>query len=415
MWLLLPSLLAAPARAADVLVFGDSWAEGSADELQDALAPLGLEVVGYGIGGTTADQYANVYPTAIPAVIVTHPEARWVWLSMGGNDLFANYYAGNGASNAAWYEANFRTVLDQIESVRPDMRVVSFGYDFVNFEQSTDCIATAWTYFGVGTLTPTINGYFYSDIRAPLTGIDPDRFRFTYVDQVWGTLQAAGGIAGAPDLNLPSPAAFMADCIHPTSEGYRLVHQALVDAYWGLTPPVARIEGPTEVCTGEESSWTDTSTGAVERRWWLDEVEVGSTPGFRAVFAEEGEHLLELHAGAGAWEDEAALTLVVARCEGDGGTDGGSDGETDGGADGGTKDTDSEGDGESEDNASPPDTPAVTQPPPPACTCATTTGLGPWVLVVSLLVWPTRRRRPQALDGCLVACRAAIDSLRAKG
>lgn len=310
-------LLVASAFGADVLVFGDSWAEGSADELQDALDRHGLTVAPYGIGGTTADQYANVYPTAIPTVVATHPEARWVWLSLGGNDLFTNYAAGNGAANASLYDANFRTVLDQIVSVRPDIRVVSFGYDFVNFEQSTDCIATAWAYFGTGTLTPTINGYFLADIGNTLLGIDPGRFRYTYVDQVWGTLQAAGGMATAPDANYPSPSHYMADCIHPTGEGYRLVHDVLVDAYWGVAAPTPAIAGPTTVCVGDQATWTDSSVGTTDTLWSLDGVESSLGTSLVRTFEVEGAHVVALTAAAGAWEATASIDVVVDPCFGD--------------------------------------------------------------------------------------------------
>ncbi len=312
MWLLL-----SPVFADDILVFGDSWADGSADELQAVLDwnGTGLTVEGYGIGGTTADQYANQYPTAIPDVIDTHPEARWVWLSMGGNDLFANYYAGLGAENAARYDADFRTVLAQVYDTRPDLRVVSFGYDFVNFEQSNECILTAWTYFGSDTSTALINGYFLADIHETLLGIDPDHARYTYVDSVWGTLQQAGGVPGAPNPDRPSPAEYLADCIHPTSQGYGLIHSALYEAYWGLPAPVAAIDGPESVCTGETETWTDLSTGAAEVFWSLDGTDIGSSASVELTFEALGSATLALLAAAGAWEDEASLPIEVVACE----------------------------------------------------------------------------------------------------
>ena len=318
--LLLPLLISPPLHAADVLVFGDSWAAGSADVLQEVLDAhgTGFTVEGYGIGGTTADQYANQYPDAIPTVLAEHPEARWIWLSMGGNDLFANYYAGNGANNAALYDTNFRAVLDQIKAVRPDIRVVSFGYDFVNFEQSTECIEIAWTYFGWGTLTPTVNGYFLDDVAASLEGIDPDYFRYDYVSKVWGTLQAAGGVTGAPDPNLPSPSKYMSDCIHPNAEGYTLIHEVLYEGYWGRTAPVAAIEGNTTVCVGETETWPHASIGEGERRWLLDGVSVGEDESVKATFDEPGTHSLWLLIGAGAWEDSAEMEINAEDC---GGTD----------------------------------------------------------------------------------------------
>jgi len=375
-WLLLPA-----AFAADVLVFGDSWAEGSANELQDVLTwhGTGLTVAGYGIGGTTADQYANQYPTAIPDVIALHPEARWVWLSMGGNDLFANYYAGQGADNAARYDADFRTVLAQILDIRPDLRVVSFGYDFVNFEQSDACIVTAWTYFGTGTLTVDINGYFLADIHETLLGIDPELFRYTYVDSVWGTLQAAGGVPGAPNVARPSPAEYMADCIHPTSQGYGLIHSALYEAYWAVPAPVAAIDGPTTLCLGEAGTWTDSSIGASDRSWSLDGATAGSDSSLVSTFSVEGTASLTLLVSAGAWEDTSSLVIDVIDCAvGDSGTTDSAD--TGSGDSGGPTGDDTGPAGPDDDTG---------------CGCTASSSGGSLLLGVLALVG-LRRRRPQS-------------------
>jgi MYXO-CTERM domain-containing protein len=393
-------LLALPtALAADVLVFGDSWAEGSPEELQDALNPYGLDVVGYGIGGTTAHQYANDYPTAIPTVLATHPEARWAWVSMGGNDLFANYNAGAGATNAALYDANFRTVLDQIHTERPDLRVVSFGYDFVNFEQSADCIATAWTYFGTGTLTPTINGYFLADIHETLAALDPDVFRYTYVDHVWGTLQAAGGVAGAPNVNVPSPAQYMSDCIHPNGTGYRLIQDVMVEAYWGRPQPVAAMDGPTTLCEGEPGTWADASTDAVDRQWWVDGVMVGTDPTVAWDSTTATQATIELVVGAGAWEDRTSRIVDVVDCSDTGepgGDDSGDPGDTHrptdtGMPDDGSPDGDGDGKGAGDDD-------------PSACGCASTGApmgipIGPLGgLAIGLLGLARRRSGPGPTD-----------------
>ncbi len=302
-----------PAFGAEVVVFGDSWAEGAADELEDVLHDRGyrdLDVDPRGVGGTTAEYWAGA-PTALPDAVSANPDARWVWLSIGGNDLFAHYLAGNGANNAADLNAHLRVMLDALFAAHPDVKVVSFGYDFVNFEQSEECILTAWTYFGTSITTGVVNQYFLDQIGGTLANIATDYPNFTYTDTVWGALQEAGGVAGAPNVYLPSPSAYMSDCIHPTSQGYTIVHEAWVDTYWGVDAPTVAIDGPTDACVGDTLTLTAATSGAERVSWTVDGVAAGTgetlvlatdTPGARAV---------AVRADAGAWDDSDEATVNV--------------------------------------------------------------------------------------------------------
>ena len=308
--MLLFALLPLRALADDVVVFGDSWAEGSADELEDALHDHGrLSVDPRGVGGTTAEYWADSSPSTLPDAVSANPDARWVWLSIGGNDLFQHYYAGNGAQNAADYDTHLRLMLDGLFAVHPDIKVVSFGYDFVNFEQSEECILTAWTYFGTSITTGTVNQYFLDQIGGTLAAVDADYPNFTYVDSVWGTLQAAGDVPGAPNVLLPSPSKYMSDCIHPTSEGYSLIHEAFVEDYWGLPEPGATIDGPTDVCVGDPATFTGTTPDAQVRTWTLDGVAAGSDP--TLAFTALADVTVGLRADSGAWTAEDSVELHV--------------------------------------------------------------------------------------------------------
>ncbi|HNH46463.1 MAG TPA: SGNH/GDSL hydrolase family protein [Myxococcota bacterium] len=303
-------LLIPAALAAEVVVFGDSWAEGSADELEDILQARGYarSVDPQGVGGTTAEYWATVAPATLPTVLVANQDAKWVWLSIGGNDLFAHYYAGNGANNAADYERNLRSMLDGAFAVRPDVKIVSFGYDFVNFEQSQECILTAWAYFGTSVTSATVNQLFLDEIGAIQARVSADYPNYHYVDRVWGTLQAAGGIPGAPNVLFPSPARYMSDCIHPTSEGYSLIHSAFVGAYWGESAPIADFTPKQQDwCVGETATFTSTALGADRRRWSVDGVYQGAGPSISVPIT--GNHRLSLVADGGAWEDEEVLDL----------------------------------------------------------------------------------------------------------
>ncbi len=239
--------LLAPASAADVIVFGDSWAAGSPTALQQALRGQGFNDVfvdARGVGGTTAAYWATEEPDALHEAVSANPDARWVWLSITGNDVFHHYANGNGAMSAADNEAHLRMMFDGLFAVHPDIKVVLFGYDFVNFEQSVDCILTAFQIFGTDVTTRKVNEIFLAEVGAVQARVAADYPQVTYIPDVWGTLQAAAGVPNAPDVNLPSPKRYYADCIHPTAEGYRKIHDVLVAAYWGDPSSAAWVDDP---------------------------------------------------------------------------------------------------------------------------------------------------------------------------
>lgn len=221
-----------PAWAEDVVVFGDSWAEFSGDELAETFIRNGhpeITVDNQGIGGTTAGYWAAA-PWALPYAVSLNSDAQWVWLSIGGNDVFGYYSSGQGAIAAESIDRDIRIMLDELFAYYPRMQVVMFAYDFVNFEQSVECIAMASVYMP-GMNTQAINETFLHDIGEVQKAIAADYPNVSFVD-VWGTLQKAGGVPNAPNVQFPSPAAYMADCIHANDDGYRILHQALYDAYW---------------------------------------------------------------------------------------------------------------------------------------------------------------------------------------
>ena len=311
---LLLSLLAAPsaATAAEIVVFGDSWAEGAADELQAAVraAGLDLEVAGYGVGGTTAEVWAAM-PAALPDAVALNPDARWLWLSIGGNDIFASHAAGEGSA-ADGNDRNIRAMLAALHDRHPDLRVVMMAYDFPNFEQSQACIANAIVYFGPVT-TPVVNQIFLDEVGAVQARIAEEDARLSFVE-VWGTLQAAGGVPGAPNLLRPSPSRTMADCIHPTGEGYRILHDRLVAAYWGAAPPIAACGGcATQACRGEPVTLTSTSAGASDTTWRVGE-RAATGDALTWTPTEVGRVEVQLTAHRMAWTDAITHAVEVADC-----------------------------------------------------------------------------------------------------
>lgn len=247
---------AAPARAAKVVAFGDSWAALGADELAQEFALRGhpeMTVDNRGVGGSTAEDWARA-PQALPNAVSANPDAEHLWLSIGGNDLFEHAEQGRLPELVADNLAHIGVMLDALYAVHPDIEVVAFGYDFVNLVDDRACWGVGFDFLGLpapDALTPELRSLIALvantasvDVGdAVYGGLDAAYPRFTYAP-LWGALQRAGGLTPAPNLLEPSPRAFFADCIHPNHEGFGHVMARFYDLYWaplldGAPPPPA--------------------------------------------------------------------------------------------------------------------------------------------------------------------------------
>lgn len=312
-------LLLSLASAAEVVVFGDSWAEGGGDELQDALRGAGLsyDVHNAGVSGTTATYWNSSAPTALADAVTLNPDAKWVWLSILGNDTFGYHAAGQGPTAAASNEAQLHQLLAGLHAAHPDVQVVGIPYDYVNFEQSTECIVSGALYFpdllAAGTFSSySINRIFEAEVGEVLARVDADDVRYsTY--PMWGTLQADAGTVGAPNVLLPSPESRMSDCIHPTSHGYRVLLDKMVARYWGHAAPVAMVQGLPSgpVCEGSALALSESSTHTDAVEWTVDGAAVSTASAWTSEPLEAGALALRLRAYGGAWHDDVEAWIEV--------------------------------------------------------------------------------------------------------
>ena len=231
---LLIALASAPAWADPVINLGDSWSAFGHDQLANKF-PAGINVSNWGFPGATAQAFASD-PAGINWVntaLAVNPDAQYMYLSIGGNDVFGQYAAGNGANAAAIIDTYTRMLIDNILAQRPALQIVLPGYDFPNFEKETTCIAEGFLIFGT-PLALTINPIFLACIRDVQANIAASYSNVTAVDAFY-TLQIAGGTPGAPNPLMPSPASLMGgdgDCIHANNQGYNHFTRATYDAYF---------------------------------------------------------------------------------------------------------------------------------------------------------------------------------------
>lgn len=246
------------AAATTVLCFGDSWTDGNANGLVDQLKTHGhsdVKVVNKDYWGSTAEYFAN-NPKILPDTVKAY-EADFVLLSMGGND-FKNIYWRHKQYISPWaavagIEKNVRVVLDALYKEHPNIKVVTYGYDFPgdvdqvlsgrmwdnSREISTSTKFLLWMYNFVGVRFINYSAMQYGSTLEKLSKEYTSKgHSLTYVP-LWGSLQSAaeGKQKTTPVLNKPSPHAYMQDPIHANRQGYRVLMGNLYNAYFGRYLP----------------------------------------------------------------------------------------------------------------------------------------------------------------------------------
>jgi lysophospholipase L1-like esterase len=243
-------LQAAPAFAARVVVFGDSWGVPAAPALQTVLVAEGLPdtVAGAAVGGETAANLSSASGLQfITNTLAANLDADLVHLSIGGNDFLG---AWNSTYSPAQEDALFQAIVDDVETivdhimaVRPGVRILWSSYDFprplpsgtptevnaagAKFAIEANALAAAkgaaLTYGEFSGLMQVTYGF---DGTQP-TVYDPP-------------VAIPPGDPSLPDPTLPSPAAAFSDSIHLTYPGYQILAQAQYDAFYAgiLAVPV---------------------------------------------------------------------------------------------------------------------------------------------------------------------------------
>ena len=225
-----------------VLCFGDSWAFLGANALKNKVNRHhpSVQVVGYGVSGSTAKQWAQ-NKNQLVSYLRTHGGDssnrssqqqqqvlvdQLVWLSIGGNDI--SHYFMQGVQDVdlgmRMIRNDIETILDALLGHCNKLKIVHFGYDFMNIEPM---------FLGLVGKTVTDANYIIlalNEMIEQLTQLEKYKNRFFYVN-IAGELQKAAGIEGAPRLDLPSPRQFMQDFIHPNASGFSVLMDKLYENY----------------------------------------------------------------------------------------------------------------------------------------------------------------------------------------
>jgi lysophospholipase L1-like esterase len=206
---------------------------GRGNEFQQMFSSRGYDVSvkNVGIGGTTAEFWSR-NPNSLLEKLDN--DTQWVWVSIGGND---GIYGLPGTPIDELIEEIIgytRIFYDPVLQHRPDIKIVQFGYDVVDF--CTTCASFADSLFpdcdrDLACQNEQMMALQYGYVDGLTKYYPPVFFNNT---NLLGAMQAgAGGVPPPyPNLNYCTPKAVMNDCIHPQTDGYDLVFDALWEAYF---------------------------------------------------------------------------------------------------------------------------------------------------------------------------------------
>jgi len=224
-------------NAAKLVVFGDSWGTEGAKSLNKIIGGHGITIDNVAVGGTTTKTWAG-RPTYLRDVVARNTDAKWVWLTIGGNDAKDELPLGVPIETLIHECINrTKTFLDPLFAANPNIRVLQFGYDILTFSKGLICPALGALVLPKCKLNTTcINSQFLKlqyDYVESLNKVYP---RHDSVD-ILGTLQVAGNVPGAsighPNLARYSPDNLMqSNCIHPNDAGFEYIFKQLWDVYF---------------------------------------------------------------------------------------------------------------------------------------------------------------------------------------
>ncbi|MFI4893566.1 MAG: GC-type dockerin domain-anchored protein [Phycisphaerales bacterium JB058] len=224
------------AQGAEVIVFGDSWANRLAGPLRQTIIDEGhpeIALLNEGVEGARADELVSSDPSIglpyIENVLLANPDAQIVHLSIGGNDLFDGILFIN---NDAIVNSLLTRVVDDTEdivlhmlSVRPDVEVFQSGYDFLQPILFFDPARVNEVMLDLDSrlyaLADTIPGYSYEGY-----------YGFAQINYGMPELGIPPFDPFLPDASLPSPASTFVDEIHYTPAVYGVFADDLYVAYY---------------------------------------------------------------------------------------------------------------------------------------------------------------------------------------
>jgi len=235
-------LTAAPVNAARILVIGDSWGVAAGPALQQVLLDNGsaYSVASIAVGGETAENINTPeWLQKISTALAENPDAKFVHLSLGGNDFLGNWTSFTSQADEdqliADILADIGAIVDHILGQRPDIRIYWSSYDFprpliigkpvdvnnasMRFSAKAQTLADsrgdALSYGNFNGLTQVVYGF--------------DGVQTTPYDPAFAI---PPGDPSLPDPQYPGPAVAYADAIHLTPQAFLVLAENQYEQFY---------------------------------------------------------------------------------------------------------------------------------------------------------------------------------------
>lgn len=222
--------LAYSVSSVQIICVGDSWSKQGCPVLKATIAQhLGptknVTFLDYSKSGSKALDWihnGSNYNYLLEALSVSENASdTFIWLSIGGNDVLAEI-GKDPTEIMKSIIANIAQILTTIRNQRPLSPVVHFGYDFPRMEEEMLSRINM-------TVTQVNQGMIlFNTVLDSLKATQPN---LKTID-IFGCLQRAANTPGAPRVDLPSPAEYMNDPIHPNTDGYKVIMDTFYQSYW---------------------------------------------------------------------------------------------------------------------------------------------------------------------------------------
>ncbi|MCA9273030.1 MAG: SGNH/GDSL hydrolase family protein [Phycisphaerales bacterium] len=250
------------AQGAEVIVFGDSWANRLSGPLRQTIIDEGhpeIAVLNEGVEGARADELSSSDPSIglpyIEGVLLANPDARIVHLSIGGNDLFDGILFINNQSivNSLLNRVvgDTEDIVRHMLAVRPDVEVYQSGYDFLRPILFFDPARVNEVMLDLDSrlyaLADTIPGYTYEGY-----------YGFAQINYGMPELGIPPFDPSLPDASLPSPASTFVDEIHYTPAVYEVFADDLYVSFYEErldTACIADVNGDGMLSPADFSAW----------------------------------------------------------------------------------------------------------------------------------------------------------------
>jgi len=236
--------LCCTAHAADIVVFGDSWGTYGAASFEKMANSHGLTVDNVAVSGSKASDWAED-PNCLRDVLQKNPDAKYVWLTIGGNDARPKMEQGVPIDAiVAQVMADIITFLEPALEERPDIKLATFGYDILFWDYPM-CKSTGDKMFAPycgprsgRDYIPCCNQLFYK-IQSECTDVLARKYKQVSSPNLLGSWQHAGGVPGA-DIGKPVDTVFSPNqftgplklCLHANDAGYDVIFKNLWDLFF---------------------------------------------------------------------------------------------------------------------------------------------------------------------------------------